>query len=627
MNYFVLKKFRMLAVIFVLMIPLSSMALKISNTQYRFCVMDDARIKDYSAASAYDLDQLSSLIGNVYWYSYNGVKIEGTKTQASYNNVVCYVNVLMTTPYDGDRYGIYHSWYKGNYGQKTYIYINVDAPTGVSLSSLPKKIRMGDETTLSPYLTGTYTPFSGSGYFHYDYTLSNDSILSISNGKIVPLKEGSVVITVDAYAKNKTYGGSYYIGRDSVEIEIVSNLDPLEMTLDKSDAVLNVGKNITISANLIPEDSKTTISWISSDENVATVDDGVVYGIGRGHCVIEAHTSNGLNTKCEITVLGEEDYKGKLNVLDVNKTWGMAREEVLRHQSNNYYLYQENTNSIVYTTMDGDMKLFVSYKFDTNGKLCASTLSMPFNQVTQKFSDDYFSQYEGEMNVVDGVETKIHGSEIVTIENSTTLYGGRLLTIGFTSFEPLEQRDDCVDLGLSVRWAKCNLGASKPAGIGDFYAWSEITSKTEYWRENYSYCNNNSNQYVFTYTNPIENICGTKYDVATTNLGDGWRTPSLAEVNELITHCTWEKEEIEGTVVYRITGPNGNSIIIPIVGEKKQAKDYSTTRLCLAIGECPSKTSESCYIITTDNDGINYKGSVGTEWKAWGYNIRPVYTK
>ncbi len=607
-------------------VPLSSMALKISDIRYRFCVMDDARIYDYSAEKAYNWDELTSW-QDAYWYSYNGVKIEGTETRVVRRNNILYVNVLMTSPYDGTKYAIDHSWHRGNYGQHTEIYIEVDAPTGVSLSSLPKKIRMGDETTLSPYLTGTYTPFSGNGYFHYEYTLSDDSILSISNGKVIPLKEGSVVITVDAYAKNRTYSGSYYIGRDSVEIEIVGNLDPLEMTLIKSDTVLNVGKNITISANLIPEDSKTTISWISSDENVATVDNGVVYGIGRGHCVIEAYTSNNLNAKCEITVLGEEDYKGELNLMDVNKSWGIYREEVIRHQSNNYYLYQEDTNSIVYTTMANDMKIFVSYKFDTNGKLCASTLSMPFNQVTKNFSDNFFSQYEEDMVVVDGVETKTHGNQIVTVDNSTALNGGRLLTIGFTYFEPLKQNDDCVDLGLSVRWAKCNLGASTPIGIGDFYAWSEITPKTEYWRENYLYCNNDSNKYVFTYTNPTENICGTKFDVATTNLGHGWRTPSLSEINELITYCTWTKEEIEGTVVYRITGPNGNSIIVPIISLKKQAKDYSTTRLHLAIGECPTKASESCYVITCTNDGTNDKGAVGTEWKAWGYNIRAVYTK
>ena len=37
-----------------------------------------------------------------------------------------------------------------------------------------------------------------------------------------------------------------------------------------------------------------------------------------------------------------------------------------------------------------------------------------------------------------------------------------------------------MDLGLSVKWATCNLGATKPEEFGDYYAWAELTTKKEY---------------------------------------------------------------------------------------------------------------------------------------------------
>ena len=163
---------------------------------------------------------------------------------------------------------------------------------------------------------------------------------------------------------------------------------------------------------------------------------------------------------------------------------------------------------------------------------------------------------------------------------------------------------------------------SSKALISFGFAFSETSTKSEYWRENYSYCNNNSDKYIFEYNNPLADICGTKYDAATKKLGDGWKMPSMYEANELLTLCTWTKETVNGVQVYRVTGPNGNSIIIPIVGRKRQDDDYKT-RLELAIGESPSKTSENCYCITP----IAGELTVDTMFKAWGLNIRPVYTK
>ena len=941
-----IKIFKILFFLFITIIPLTSKAIKIDDTHYRFCVMDDAVITDYAAKSAASTDQLP-VLSDAVWYSYNGVKINGKDRRIEIGNGVTNVTVLMTELFNGipSFYGakhcIWHNWYKGingyGYSQDTYIYIYVDAPSGVELSNIPTRMLIGDEISIKSKLTGSYTAFSGNGYFDYIYSSSDTEIASISSGKIIANKTGKVTITVSAYAKNKKYSGSYYIGTATADIEIVDNMDPINISLNCQDITLDVGENTSISATLTPEDARTTITWTSSNPHVATIEDGLIKAIESGNTIIEAHTSNGLTAKCNVTVLDDEDYKHvfinelyynldkdnytatvipktdsngniengyisgviiipenvnffgtnylvtgigeyafyncnltsitlpqsiltidnygfagttirdielpdklnkigdfsfseskiesmliganlseigigafkncknlqaiyidennqnflihddclynrtleelsyipldkdkitfsdklktilayacannkvitnlifpnnltsinegafygcnnlntlnfpkslqsiedmcfyecneleeisiennisiigknaftsenlnkiKLNTLkpptvdetsfknynatlvvpkgrisvyekhsiwgnfsniidnedntsnitalgikidDVNRTWGMNREQVVSCQTGEYNLIQDNTSSIIFSKkINNEIDICISYKFDNN-KLCASIISFPENTETKNFSDEIFSQYNAEISVKSGMEIKKIENNIISIDNTSSINDLNIITIGFSYYEPFEERDDCVDLGLSVRWGTMNLGSTKSSEVGNFYAWSETTSKTEYWRENYAYCNNNSNQYVFNYTNPTTNICGTQYDATTKVLGDGWKMPSLAEANELITLCTWEKETIDGVQVYRVTGPNGNSIILPIIGFKRQDKSHSTTILYLATGECSTTDSDSFYVIKN--------GVIGNEWKAWGYNIRPVYTK
>lgn len=117
-----------------------------------------------------------------------------------------------------------------------------------------------------------------------------------------------------------------------------------------------------------------------------------------------------------------------------------------------------------------------------------------------------------------------------------------------------------VDLGLSVKWASCNVDATEPWEYGGYYAWGETEIKSSYNQENYIYYNNGS------YTNIGINIPGTQYDVAHVKWGGPWRMPSRIEMYELRDRCTWEKETLNGVNGCRITGPNGNSIFLPNAG-------------------------------------------------------------
>lgn len=110
-----------------------------------------------------------------------------------------------------------------------------------------------------------------------------------------------------------------------------------------------------------------------------------------------------------------------------------------------------------------------------------------------------------------------------------------------------------VDLGLSVKWASCNIGASSPEEFGDYFAWGE-TEPYQYGRK-YKH----SDGYDGT-------ILKASDDVATVKWGENWHTPSVAEMNELKSNCKWTSTTINGVLGYKITGANGNSIFIPTAG-------------------------------------------------------------
>ena len=113
-----------------------------------------------------------------------------------------------------------------------------------------------------------------------------------------------------------------------------------------------------------------------------------------------------------------------------------------------------------------------------------------------------------------------------------------------------------VDLGLSVKWATCNVGASKPEDYGNYYAWGETTTKSSYTRDNSK-----------TYGKSMGDIAGnSSYDAATANWGGNWRLPTKAERRELKNKCAWTWTTHNGVKGYKVTGPNGNSIFLPAAG-------------------------------------------------------------
>lgn len=123
-----------------------------------------------------------------------------------------------------------------------------------------------------------------------------------------------------------------------------------------------------------------------------------------------------------------------------------------------------------------------------------------------------------------------------------------------------------VDLGLSVKWALCNLGAKKPEEFGNYYAWGALTPKTESPYSSISYIKLNNMNIT------KDNNLTPENDVVTRSLGDGVRLPTRKEIEEFETKCSFTWTQLNGIWGCYCKGPNGNSIFLPAAGSFTNGK-------------------------------------------------------
>lgn len=131
-----------------------------------------------------------------------------------------------------------------------------------------------------------------------------------------------------------------------------------------------------------------------------------------------------------------------------------------------------------------------------------------------------------------------------------------------------------VDLGLSVYWNASNVGASKPEDSGNFYAWGEVETKKEYEEHTSKHIGKRG---IGDYIYIGDDISGTKYDAAHVIMGNGWRMPTKAEIEELVNKCDWRYIEYNNINGFIVTGPSGKSIFLPDAGHMEGKFHYGIT--------------------------------------------------
>lgn len=145
--------------------------------------------------------------------------------------------------------------------------------------------------------------------------------------------------------------------------------------------------------------------------------------------------------------------------------------------------------------------------------------------------------------------------------------------------EDTEDNDEYVDLGLpsGTLWATRNVGADNPEDYGDYFAWGEVEPKNTYGWSTYKYCNGSSTTLTKYCTDSYYGTVDYKTeldledDAAYMNWGEGWRMPSIAQIEELYdsnyTTAQWVTRNGNGGRLIT-SKSNGNSIFLPAAGSR-----------------------------------------------------------
>ena len=325
------------------------------------------------------------------------------------------------------------------------------------------------------------------------WSSSNTSVAKVSSdGTVTAVNKGSSIITVT------TKDGGF-----KAECAVNVTIPVVAVSVEPKSLSLSYGQQATLVATISPSDaSNQSVVWSSSNSSVATVSSsGVVYAAGGGSATITVRTvDGGYEAKCNVSVV--------VNVSGVtlNKT--------------SLDMTQYDTETLIATIVPSNA---------TNKNVVWSSDHPTVASVTSN-------------GVVSAIGA---GSAIITV---TTEDSGYKATCNVTvTADPYE----AVDLGLSVKWASMNYGASRENEVGGYYMWGDPIG----------------NAVSMEYSAPnVSSISGTQYDIVRCNWGGKWRIPTTTEIRELYNNCSWAWTTSGGVSGVRVTGQNGNSIFIPVSG-------------------------------------------------------------
>ena len=220
--------------------------------------------------------------------------------------------------------------------------------------------------------------------------------------------------------------------------------------------------------------------------------------------------------------------------------------------------------------------------------------------------------------------------------------------------------DYAVDLGLEsgTKWSKMNIGAENPWDYGNYYAWGEITTKSDYSPDTYKYGYNKKGAVVTKYCNDAafgengktDNLTTLllEDDAASANWGNNWAIPTREEWIELYKQCYWvwtanyNNTGKAGNIVYKAKqdGDKGQSVY----GDKTPSDSYSLTDVhifipaagghlfsdisgvgrsgyywsaSLDINNCPT-----AYCSRVSNDTLYYDCNQN---RSYGLSVRPIW--
>lgn len=213
-----------------------------------------------------------------------------------------------------------------------------------------------------------------------------------------------------------------------------------------------------------------------------------------------------------------------------------------------------------------------------------------------------------------------------------TFYAMLIVVMSFVACKKTTDGDNTqtgVDLGLSVKWGSCNLGAYSPDGFGDYFAWGETKAKAEYSWETYKFSDGTGKTFT-KYINDssfgvVDNktVLEPEDDAAHMRLGGKWRMPTKEEMEELIAtrenaSYKWEWRSVNGHDGWLVTYlKNNNSIFLPASSwsyDDNPDTGYYWTSSLMAGGP------DGAWLLVFGSKGLG----VSVDGRFLGLSIRPV---
>ena len=203
-------------------------------------------------------------------------------------------------------------------------------------------------------------------------------------------------------------------------------------------------------------------------------------------------------------------------------------------------------------------------------------------------------------------------------------YRGRSVRLVHDTIVP-KAESEYVDLGLSVKWATFNVGATSPEDYGDYFAWGETEPKETYSWATYKWCDGTSSNITKYNSADGKTVLDLDDDAAYVNWGDKWRMPTKEECQELLDKCTWKEETRNGINGHIVTGPNGNSIFIPTTGYHNDDNGTGVQGLGTITYLWTSSTpgNANAYDLLLSHPTL--ADGIGSNTRRVGMPIRPVY--
>ena len=405
-------------------------------------------------------------------------------------------------------------------------------PSSVTLGSQELTLTIGTEQTL----TATVEPANAADK-RLSWESSDAAVVTVNGkGKVKALAEGSAMITVSTVNGRK----------DKCLVTVWDGLVHVTgVSINQPAADMIVGDHITLSATVLPDDaSDKSVAWSSSDANVATVSDaGEVVAVSAGHADITVTTVDGQHSdKCVVSVSAYTIEVTTLEAQDIGFSKATLRGTAVCH------INDSNPPSM-------------------GGRFVYGTVSDP--EQLKADGTMVSAQMWGSDNIFTKVQTGLKSG-------TTYYYMAAVECEGEYVYGPVETfsteavaEPEAVDLGLSVKWASFNVGATKMSETGFYFQWGDQDVPEEYSWSEYSLCTGSAGT-IFKYKESDgKTNLDPEDDIATNLLGAGWRMPTKEECAELgdDTKVTWEVVTVNGVTGTRITSKTtNNSIFIPLSG-------------------------------------------------------------